>query len=57
MGFKLIFDQNTANLDRILTSSSKNVKLFVDTVFHKAVMTVDEDGTEAAAVTCKFKIF
>jgi len=57
MGFNLIFDEKMANLDRILTKMSKNTNIFVDTIIHKAIMTVDEEGTEAAAVTsCQFII-
>jgi serine protease inhibitor len=53
MGFKNVFDDKMANLDRILSLASRNIKIFVDTVIHKAIMTVDEDGTEAAAVTSR----
>ncbi|XP_070507847.1 uncharacterized protein [Chironomus tepperi] len=51
MGFQMIFEPNKANLDRILISPNKNTKLYVDALVHKAVMRVDEDGTEAAAVS------
>lgn len=57
MGFKLIFDDKTANLDRILSKSSKNTNIFVDKIIHKAIMKVDEEGTEAAAVTSKCFLF
>ena len=54
MGFNQIFDAKNANLDRILTLGSNNAHLFVDKIVHKAIITVDEEGTEAAAVTSKY---
>lgn len=57
MGFNLIFDEKAANLNRILTKMSKNTNIFVDRIIHKAIMTVDEEGTEAAAVTSNFICF
>lgn len=46
-----IFDQKRSCLDRILATFVKSTNLYVDTVIHKAVIQVDEEGTVAAAVT------
>ncbi|CAG9810357.1 unnamed protein product [Chironomus riparius] len=51
MGMKEIFDPKKACLDRILSSQVKSTNIYVDTVIHKAVIRVDEEGTVAAAVT------
>lgn len=53
MGMNSIFDAEKANLDRMLSSSTKSINLHIDTVIHKAIIQVDEEGTVAAAVTGK----
>lgn len=47
MGLDLPFDRVDANLSRI----SKSVKTYISEVGHRAVIKLDEKGTEAAAVT------
>lgn len=51
MGFKEIFDGDKAKLNRMLSSNNQDFNMNVDTIIHKAVMNVDEEGTVAAAVT------
>ena len=45
MGLTDIFDKNKARLDEISTN------MYVSVILHEAVVIVDEEGTEAAAVT------
>lgn len=47
MGLTLPFDQNAADFSRI----NPDEQLFISNVMHRAVIKVDEEGSEAAAVT------
>jgi len=47
MGMNDLFTPNKANLSGI----SKQGQLYVDEIYHKAFIKVDEDGTEAAAAS------
>ena len=47
MGMKDVFDEKKADLSGI----SKKTQLHVDEIYHKAFLSVDEKGTEAAAST------
>lgn len=49
MGMKDLFDPNRADLSRMGTGN--NAGLYIDQVFQKVKIIVDEEGTEAAAVT------
>lgn len=52
LGMDIAFDKNQANFSRMLpdgTSTAKN--LYISKVDHKAFVEVNEEGTEAAAVT------
>lgn len=49
MGMELAFDKNQADLSGIADVGSR--KLFISEVKHKTFVSVDEEGTEAAAVT------
>lgn len=49
MGMQEPFDETSANLKGIADLTSQN--LFIDNVKHKTYITVDEEGTEAAAAT------
>jgi serpin B len=51
MGMRDIFDAKKACLDRILAQVGRSHHILVDTVIHKAIIRVDEEGTVAAAVT------
>ncbi len=50
MGLKRAFDSGTADLSGMGTSKDGQ-NIYIDLVFQKAVVIVDEKGTEAAAVT------
>ncbi len=50
MGLKEAFDKDEANLAGMGKSKDDN-RIYIDMVFQKAVIIVDEKGTEAAAVT------
>lgn len=49
MGMEIAFDEWQADFDGIAALSSQN--LYIDEVKHKTFIRVDEEGTEAAAVT------
>ena len=49
MGMEIAFDEGRADFDGIADVSPQN--LFIDNVKHKTFITVDEEGTEAAAAT------
>jgi serpin B len=51
MGMPNAFDRNEADFTGIGSSSAPAEKLYIDEVFHKAMVKVDEKGTEAAAAT------
>ncbi|WP_437756162.1 serpin family protein [Sorangium sp. So ce1389] len=51
LGMKLAFDPNQADFTGIASPSGLNPRLFVDDVFHKVFVKVDEKGTEAAAAS------
>lgn len=48
LGMKLAFDPDAANFDRI---NPNQQDLYVSSVIHKTYISVDEEGTEAAAAT------
>ena len=50
MGLDLVFDPSQSDLSGIVHTAG-NERVFVLKVIHKAVMKVDETGTEAAAAT------
>lgn len=49
MGMEIAFSESNANFQGIADTSPQN--LFIDNVKHKTFIRVDEEGTEAAAVT------
>ncbi|MCR5767851.1 MAG: serpin family protein [Lachnospiraceae bacterium] len=49
MGMSLAFDENKADLGKI--GSYKNNNLYINGVFHKTFIAVDENGTKAGAVS------
>ncbi|REL33492.1 serpin family protein [Rhodohalobacter sp. SW132] len=49
MGMEIAFSQSNANFQGIADTAPQN--LYIDNVKHKTFITVDEEGTEAAAVT------
>ena len=51
MGVAEAFDPARANLGAMRATSAPTERLHVDDAFHKAVLKVDENGTEAAAAT------
>jgi serine protease inhibitor len=51
LGVKLAFDRDRADFTGIANPSDPADRLFVNEVFHKAFVKVDEKGTEAAAAT------
>jgi serpin B len=51
LGMPLAFDLKTADFTGIANPPSRNDRLVLDEVFHKAFVRVDEKGTEAAAAT------
>ena len=51
MGMTDAFDKSTADFSGMDGQSCPGVCLLIDDVFHKAFVSVDEDGTEAAAAT------
>jgi len=51
MGMDRAFDPRSANFDGIAPRKETGERLFVGDVFHDAYVRVDEEGTEAAAVT------
>lgn len=50
MGIKDAFLPSKANL----TGISKSESLFISRAMHKAEIVVNEEGTEASAITCKY---
>ena len=50
VGLKKVFDEEKSDLS-LLGKSSKNENLFLSMIFQEAVISVAEDGTEAAAAT------
>ena len=52
LGMTTAFDvpEGTANFDRMATRKPED-NLFISEVFHKTFLTLDEQGTEAAAAT------
>ena len=51
MGMPNAFDRNTADFSGMDGRSCPGVCLLIDDVYHKAFVSVDEEGTEAAAAT------
>ncbi len=51
MGMRLAFDRARADLSAIADSKKPEDRLYVGAVLHKAVVKVDETGTEATAAT------
>jgi serpin B len=51
LGVIEVFDQNRADLSGVADFSQTNEPLYVSGVIHQANITVDEEGTEAAAAT------
>jgi serpin B len=52
LGMGIAFDQNQADFQRMLVEDAAYPgNLFIDKVLHKTFVQVDEEGTEAAAVT------
>jgi serpin B len=49
MGIVDAFDQDKANFSRL--SSSQNGNIYISKVTHKAIISVDEKGTKAGAIT------
>jgi len=51
MGMKLAFQRLDADFTGIANPPKKEDRLYIDKIFHKAFVAVDEAGTEAAAAT------
>jgi serine protease inhibitor len=51
MGITDAFDPTKANFSKIVATEAKEPNVYISNVLHKAVIEVDEKGTEAAAVT------
>ncbi len=52
LGMGMAFDENAANFSRMLPDGTKTTKnLYISKVDHKTFVEVNEEGTEAAAVT------
>ena len=51
MGLNLVFDEGAADLSNMGTGAGKTEPLYLSSVLQKVKILVDEDGTEAAAVT------
>ena len=51
LGMTRAFNRGEAEFEGMCASADPNLKLFIDTVIHKAFVEVNEKGTEAAAAT------
>lgn len=51
LGIKTGFNPSKANFSKMLENIPDSHKVYIDKVFHKTYINVDEKGTEAAAVT------
>ena len=49
LGMKLAFDENSSNFENLC----QNIETYVNSIFHSTYIDVNENGTEAAAVTAQ----